>query len=351
MRSLATMGFVLLGSLSRKRMREKYRRTNGVTVPGSAFISVSQKCNLGCRGCIAAGCQQSSLDAKTCMSIVSQCARIGVNSFIFIGGEPLIDASFSIIEQLAQRYRYFNFNIVTNGTLIDDDMADRLANLRNLIVFVSVDGPEMAHETRRGAKSYQATVANIERLASRKVPFFIISTLTRQSKRLILSDDFVSFCRSTGALGLVTLPYMRTGSDADEEYALEEHDLVDIVQISRTIRNKFAPFFTLDILEGERRFGGCRAASRTISFSSDGSIQVCPAIMYSNLSVYEHSVEDALRSDIFRQCRDIQQRCPGKCLIWNRASELEKMLKMLPDAKKTSVGADDILRQRKSSCG
>jgi uncharacterized protein len=84
----------------------------------------------------------------------------------------------------ADRGKTLRASIQTNGTAIDDDLADFLAR-HEVAVGISLDGPRAIHDAARifrsGAGSYDRAVAAIGRCTKREVPVHLIATVSRHN--------------------------------------------------------------------------------------------------------------------------------------------------------------------------
>ena len=132
-------------------------------------------CNLECTHCINA----SGPDEPWLKPIAPEVAReamreaeeLGVKEIYFTGGEPFLHGE--IIGLLADALAVAPTTVLTNGTLIDEDMADRLAALArgatySLEIRVSLDDTDPEKNDRiRGADAFDKAVRAIELLHER----------------------------------------------------------------------------------------------------------------------------------------------------------------------------------------
>ncbi|MHB9095115.1 MAG: radical SAM protein [Eubacteriales bacterium] len=93
---------------------------NVYSVPLDVHMSLTNQCNLYCKGCYSLNEQAETkeIDLNLAKSIVDNLAKLNVFTVSLGGGEPLL---YSHIFDLAQYIRIKNIapNITTNGTLID----------------------------------------------------------------------------------------------------------------------------------------------------------------------------------------------------------------------------------------
>jgi len=143
-------------------------------------------CNLKCVHCInASGPRQpwlAPLSADTARRYIAEAAALGVKEVYFTGGEPFMHAE--ILELLAFSLERAPTTALTNGTLIDDAMADALAALAaaarySLEIRVSLDDPEPArNDAIRGPGAHRRALAAIRRLEARGLLPILTATET-----------------------------------------------------------------------------------------------------------------------------------------------------------------------------
>lgn len=151
--------------------------------PRSVDIDITNRCNLRCRHCY-----YYSSDAETAEELgteewlrffreLNDCSVLKV---VLAGGEPFIREDFrELVEGIvANRMR---FGILSNGTLVTDEIAAFLASTRRCdYVQVSLDGssPEV-HDRLRGRGSFQQAVRGIGLLRKHGINVVIRVTVTQ----------------------------------------------------------------------------------------------------------------------------------------------------------------------------
>ena len=100
------------------------------------------------------------------------------------GGEPLLHPDFMFLAAEIRK-RGLRLGILTNGTLITDEIAGQLASLHPVFVQVSLDGPRRIHDEIRGEGCFDKALAGID-------------CLKRQGVRVLVSftamkDNWASF--------------------------------------------------------------------------------------------------------------------------------------------------------------
>ena len=109
-------------------------------------IAVTDRCNLGCRGCKVSNTGRLDMTWDQLINTMRNAWRRGFRELYFSGGEPMLwcdgvrTLEDAVVE--AKRIGFFHVHVYTNGTLGLDISAD--------LVWVSMDGLPGTFEMRRG---------------------------------------------------------------------------------------------------------------------------------------------------------------------------------------------------------
>ncbi len=199
-------------------------------------VSPTVACNLACGYCFEAEHPVryfSEEDEAHLLRFVQQRLRAGVRhvDVTWFGGEPLLARR--TIERLSHRLlRACSFagatyaaTAVTNGTLLDDDVAAMLARSRVERVQITLDGPPDVHDQLRptvaGGGSFAKTLAGVE-AASRHLGVDLRVNVDRRNARLV--PRLLDLLADRGLTG-VNLGFVRTEPPA--VYGPEEASAVD----------------------------------------------------------------------------------------------------------------------------
>jgi len=293
----------------------------GLKAPVNVTWEMTLRCNLQCAHCLSdSGVAASGeLAARECLKLVDELARLKVFQVNIGGGEPFIKDHFLPILEYSHEKGLVTC-ISTNGMLIDDDLARRLAKLKMLYLQVSLDGATVDVNDRiRGQGTYQRILEAVACLARHQVQFSINTVLTRLNYPQLddlrkLAEDYgadlrVSRFRPSGR-GKTSRSYLGPDKDQLEDFAvwLERHDLV------RTGDS----FFCLTS-ENRRRKGldMCGAAKMTCCIAPDGNVYPCafmqePTFLAGN--VRTSNVKDIWqRAPVFFQLRNLNVESCQTC--------------------------------------
>jgi 12,18-didecarboxysiroheme deacetylase len=122
--------------------------------------NVTRRCNLKCVHCYAQSEDRSYSDELSFdegCSLIDDLADFGSPVLLFSGGEPLIRPDILDLIQKAVD-RGMRAVVSTNGTLIDEAMAQRLKSIGLSYVGISLDGLETVHDAFRGVPGSFARV-------------------------------------------------------------------------------------------------------------------------------------------------------------------------------------------------
>ena len=141
-------------------------------------------CNLQCTHCInASGPVDPWLAPMAAADVerhVDEAARLGAREVYFTGGEPFLHPR--ILELLDYALERLPATVLTNGTLITERVADRLAALAtrsrySLEIRVSLDDPDReANDRVRGRGAFDRALGAIARLHRRGLPAILTAT-------------------------------------------------------------------------------------------------------------------------------------------------------------------------------
>jgi len=185
---------VLLGDVGR---RDAYRERYGFAPPTFITISPYKGCNLRCTGCYAdsGATFRNTLEWTYLDRVIHDAKELwGMRFFVISGGEPLLYRSEgkTLLDVFAAHPdSYFMF--YTNGTLIDKQVARRLAELGNATPAISVEGFREETDRRRGKGVFAKILQAHENLYEVGVPVGFSATVTPENWNLVVSDEFIDF--------------------------------------------------------------------------------------------------------------------------------------------------------------
>lgn len=143
----------------------------------------TRTCNLACRHCYSDSHAQAydQLTGDEARAMITDIAQMGSPAMLFSGGEPLVRPD--LLELIAHaRAAGLPVTLSSNGTLIDGDVAARLADLEVRYVGISLDGIGAVHDAFRGrAGAFDRAIRGIRALRGVGVKVGIRITLSPSS--------------------------------------------------------------------------------------------------------------------------------------------------------------------------
>ena len=140
-----------------------------------------RRCNLKCKHCYSISGDvdfPGELATDEVYTVMDDLRGFGVPVLILSGGEPLLRPDIYDISARAKAMGFY-VGLSTNGTLIDEAAADRIAAIGYDYVGISLDGIGEVHDRFRGMEgSFDASLAAVRRLRARAVKVGLRFTMT-----------------------------------------------------------------------------------------------------------------------------------------------------------------------------
>jgi uncharacterized protein len=190
-------------------------------------LHLTRACNMNCRYCYSPPQKQSpgmSLDiARQALALGAQLNPDSSCGIVFFGGEPLLQKN--LIRQIldlademsAHKQGRFHFKMTTNGLLLDDEFL-QLAVDRRIVIALSHDGLQQAHDAHRmsmsGTSTWPAVTANLQKLLKVKPYASVLSVINPDTVQYMSKS--IEFLVSLGVRYLVlSLNYAADWSPSD----------------------------------------------------------------------------------------------------------------------------------------
>lgn len=324
----------MLPQLHRNDQIRKQHEENGTHIPPFLIASIASQCNLHCQGCYAraggaCGSSASPVDLSTpqWLAIFEEAATLGISFVLLAGGEPFIRRD---VLEAAAAVKNIIFPVFTNGTMIDDKYLTLLAENRNLIPVLSIEGGAAETDQRRGAGTYAIIDTAMKHLQEKGILFGTSITVTRENMTAVTASDFISKLRRQGC-GLVFFVEYVPVSKGTEYLALTQADIDAMDDIVTDLKQSIDDMIILSFPGDEAAMGGCLASGRGFfHINSAGGAEPCPFSPYSKLNLKDASILDVLASDYFSDLRSIAANAgthTGGCTLFTKESEVKALIK------------------------
>lgn len=199
--------------------------------PAFASIELTYLCNLACRFCYNPVQRRGQvrshplpepesppLTYEEILSLLDQLKEMNVLFLTLTGGEPLVHPQFWEIAEAAKA-RGFALRIFTNGVLIDEAVADRLAELRPFCLEISLHGATdaTAEALNQVKGSHTKVMRALELLKERELLVFLKCVVTKLVENEL--EDIVAIADRFG-YSIFFDPHLYTSTDG-EAYPLD----------------------------------------------------------------------------------------------------------------------------------
>ncbi len=297
------------------------RKTKGTEAvfPSYLVLSPTQSCNLRCPGCYADSGAHTrvSLPWEIVTRILKEKKEFWHSRFtVLSGGEPFLwqDEEKGIID-LAREHDDNFFMVYTNGTLIDRDVAKRLAEVGNLTPCISVEGFEQKTDERRGRGIFKKIMEAFEYLREAGVPFGISVEATKDNWDEVTGKEFLKFYfDEQGVFYGWLFQYMPIGRGYTLDKMVTPEQRLEMFK-----RNVWAirvGYNYIDFWNQGVMTDGCLAAGRNggyLYIDWNGNVMPCVFIPYyvDNIcEIYQRggTLNDVLYSTFFKEIRKWQSQ-------------------------------------------
>jgi MoaA/NifB/PqqE/SkfB family radical SAM enzyme len=303
--------------------KSKNNGKNGT--PPTIFISVTSKCNLLCKGCSAHKQNPVNLDMVLIDWIISDAKNNGTRLFVFTGGEPFLrNELLPLMEKHSDTY----FQIFTNGTLIDNGIAESLSRNGNAIVLFSLEGFSDYTDFRRGKDVFHKVTRSMSLLKEKGVLFGTSILVTPDNFNVVTSREFIEELIKRGVFFAWYLTYKPVGDKLDLSLLFPPHQRYLLSKKVVEIRNLF-PIIAIDHENDVAPIGGCLATNGIgIHINAKGGIEPCGILHYYDTYVkYGETIEDSIKqSRLLNEMKSFNSSSVS-CPLIDRPLELSETIK------------------------
>ena len=330
-------------------LRGSGRRTDlmertGMMAPMTVLMSPTMRCNLTCDGCYAAEYSpDQDLDRDLLQKIVDEGNDMGVFLFTMLGGEPLMyDGLLDFVRENEDAY----FQVFTNGTLLDQDLVDELAEVGNVAPMLSIEGtPEMT-DLRRGPGVHRQVMEVMDRLGEAGVPYGYSVTVARNNWRILISDEFIDPLVEKGAMISWHFLYMPVGRDPSTAMMLTPEERNEFRIAIHRVRD-MKPIFPVDFWGDAPWVQGCIAGRHYAHITSEGWVEPCIFTHFATDNIRDVSLLEAFNSPYFREIRKRQpfnHNLLMPCMLIDNPEQSREIM-ALTGATPTHPGAESMFTE------
>lgn len=283
--------------------RKSLLESKDTNIPFVTLISPSMRCNLKCTGCYASSySKENELDYTAIDKIIKEARELGIYYFIILGGEPFLN---SYMLDIYKKYSDCMFTPFTNGTMFDENLADKIKELANVIPMLSLEGFEEDTDQRRGNGVFKRVMHSMDLLKERGVLFGVSTATSRKNIDTVTSDEFIDMLIQKGSKMSWYFLFMPVGKHPDVDLMLTPEQRLRLGKRVNEIRTS-KPYFAIDFFNDAPHVNGCIAGRLYCHINSHGDVEPCIFSHFSVDNVKDKKLVDIFNSNFFRELRNRQ---------------------------------------------
>ncbi len=312
----------------RKTFEEK-----GQHIPPFLISSITSSCNLFCKGCYARAnnsCGEKSnkeqMTSDQWEDIFKQAKELGISFILLAGGEPLMRKD--VLEKASQ-IKEIIFPIFTNGTIIDEEYIKLFDANRNLVPVISIEGDENKTDARRGKGTYELLINKIDSLKSKGILYGASITVTTENIYNVASKEFIAELYNRGCKLVIFVEYVPVVAST-KDLAPADKERTYLEREQARLREIYEDMIFISFPGDEKHSGGCLAAGRGFfHINTSGGVEPCPFSPFSDTSLKNSSLLDALQSPLFKKISAAEMlfgEHKGGCVLFEKEEDVKKLL-------------------------
>ncbi len=300
----------------------------GLHVPPILVISVTSKCNLHCAGCYHHALRSkpdAEMSDERIERLVDEAKELGISFIVLAGGEPLMRPNILDISKQTPEIMFLMF---TNGLLLNEQVLERMASNKNIVPLLSLEGYQIDTDGRRGTGVYDQLLKSIGKLKNKGLFWGTTLTMTRTNFDEVTDDAFIKQLVDSGCKFFMMVEYTPVIAGT-EDWVLSEEQKSKVITIRNAFRKKYKALF-IALPWDEDEIGGCLSAGRGfIHVSSEGNVEPCPFIAYSDTNLKNIPLREALQSKMLKTIRENHAELKEihGCALWEKREWVESLAK------------------------
>lgn len=329
--------FGFKGAVSVERFKARLRR--GVHFPPFLYISVINSCNLKCQGCwVDVQAPRKMIDKDTLNRVIRDAKKHGNSYFGILGGEPFLHPHLlDVFDAHPDCY----FQVFTNGQLITEKVARRLAVAGNVTPLISIEGTATVSDTRRGRTNVLShTLKGIENCRRHGIIIGAATSVCQSNIADLLNENWLKRLIDLGVHYAWFHTYRPVGPDPTFELALTPDQIIQVRRFVVTMRSKL-PIAIVDPYWDHNGEALCPMATGiSHHIGPSGGVEPCPIIQFAKESVYDkRGIYDLLtKSEFLNEFRTASANVTRGCVVLERPDLVKQLVLKHAAADTTSRG-------------
>jgi len=356
--------------------------------PFKLILTPTDRCNLNCFFCPNSIARKSGrfkesdeLSDEEWLKIIDDAIKIGVHDFIVLGGgEPLIrkDLVMKIFRRIKEKYNRAYFEIITNGTFLNDEDIIEIVDKEMSTLTISIHGTsEKIYQQIMGdSKAFKKVISNLKKIkeAKERLNKFVPSVQINVVVNSLNYKDIPNMVEFFGKLGCeyLSFHYMRCYEDIQpiaKNFELTQDQLeklkAQLQELSKISEEK-GIIIRSQTLENKLPFSSeeglwflklrCYEPWYSISIQPDGRVSRCAAFFTrkESVSIRDDTLENIWYGNFFEEVREnvikgvMMEGC-SQCGLISSTNYIKSLFPLLLNFLKgniTIAQIKNILRRR-----
>lgn len=282
-----------------------YKLAHDNIIPINLMVELLTNCNERCKHCYISSFEHKGLSTDDLKRVIFQFRKLGGLNLSFTGGEIFLRPDLFELIKYA-RSLYLRVFLLTNGTLINEDVAKRLKELNVAELSISLYSMDEAiHDKVTGVKnSLKRTLLGISFASKYNIPIVIktpIMTINKDSYR-----DVKKFCDENNYefIASALIFSKNDGCKKPKELNISGEELKKVLKDIK----EYEPIGQLNNFDE-----ACGSLKYTLSIDSLGNIYPCNSFYYKLGNIKEMTLDSVWKSEKLKKVQNIMKSDLKKC--------------------------------------
>ncbi len=316
---------------------------------------LSENCNLKCLHCYQESHKPIQLKYEELVEIYNQFKellnKLKMKGHINItGGEPLCNPHlFKILDLIKKDQDLITFSILTNGTLVTEDMAKKIKGYNPYYVQVSLEGGKKTNNYIRGKGTYEKIAKGIVNLRNQDIFTSISFTATKLNYKEF--PKVIKYARKYNVNNVWSDRYIPLGDSEDKNLTLNYEETREYLSIMNKERNKLkkiknnittiSMYRALQFQMTNDFAYGCTAGDTLLTVMENGNLVPCRRMPIVVGNLFENSMYNLYKNNkLLKELR--KKKIPTDCLDCEHAEMCHGGLKCLTYAIYKDLNHKDV---------
>lgn len=275
-------------------------------IPLKMEIDLTKICNLTCKHCsrdASPSQNEQDMTLQDYVDLIERAGHIGVPSLSFMGGEPTCHPEFIELAVIAKVSGVRHLSTSTNGWLIDEERAQKMASLFNSIQVSLHGATSETHDSIVGKPGAFLRACNAAQLFKENDVGFLNIAFTVMKENAHEMPSMVHCAQQMDADSIRFLVLFAEGrGKLLDQWSNDEKE--EISNSIKGLRQQYKEFITVEAggfppycgVKPDAAFYGCPAGRTLLYVGADGEVKPCSNLPFSLGKIQEVDILDLWHS-------------------------------------------------------